>query len=246
MTLVSNASMTLFPNNKRSSFRTRLPFLHDFRQGEWLVGLTEITYTKSWFNVTEGHYVTPAYVDSGEVVLGYGQPTPIQPGFYMTTESLVAHVNELTSKWAGASVSGTPQLEVKSNRKVVHKALANERGAGERHIGVTFDEELGLLLGINDNRPAFLDQGMTSLYVYCDIVEPQVVGDSLEPLLRTVGVNSEVPFGQNITETFESPYYLPLARKTFQELQIDLRNDVGASPPFQFGRVALTLHFIQQ
>ena len=47
ITLVSNASMDLFPDNRLSSFRTRLPYLHDFTDGEWAVALTEITYTKS-------------------------------------------------------------------------------------------------------------------------------------------------------------------------------------------------------
>lgn len=86
---------------------------------------------------------------------------------------------------------------------------------------------------------------MTSLFV-CDIISPQVVGDSFAPLLRTVGVNSDVEFGQNVTEIFESPYYLPLSQKRFQEISINIRNDVGEAPYLQFGRVTVTLHFVKQ
>lgn len=87
---------------------------------------------------------------------------------------------------------------------------------------------------------------MTSLFVYCDIVQPQVVGNTFEPLLRTVGVSSEALFGENVTEIFESPYYLPLSRTSFQEVTVNLRNDLGESPSFNFGRVTVTLHIIQQ
>ena len=245
MTLVSNASMDLYPLNRRSSFRTRLPYLHDFSQGKWTVALTELTYTKSWYNIVWGH-ISPAYVETDKTVesLNTFVQTPIQPGYYPTTDSLVTHVNALISKWAAPGITGYPVLEVQSNQKVVHKSYGKDDQGKE--IGVLFDFKLTQLLGLKDNRPAFLDQGMTSLFVYCDIIQPQVVGDSLEPLLRTVGINSDVPFGQNITETFDTPYYLPLASKVFQEIQIDLRSDTGEAPPFQFGRVALTLHFLRE
>lgn len=246
MTLVSNASMDLYPNNKRSSFRTRLPYLHDFSEGAWFVGLTELTYTKSWFNVADGHHLSPAYADDFQTVplLASAVKTPIQPGFYESTASLVTHVNELMAKWNIRGIKQIPVLEVKSNQKVAHKVYGKDHL--NKEFGAQFDKRLNQLLGIYENRPAFLDQGMTSLFIYCNIIQPQVVGDSLEPLLRTVGVNSDAPFGQNVTETFESPYYLPLSSKVFQEIQIDIRSDTGDAPAFQFGRVALTLHFVQE
>ena len=42
--------------------------------------------------------------------------------------------------------------------------------------------------------------GITSIYVYCNIVQPQVVGNSMVPLLRTIPVTGNP--GDVITKTF--------------------------------------------
>lgn len=249
MTLVSNASLDLFPENKLSSFRTRLPFVHNFADGDWTVGLTEITYTKSWFNLQSTHHVTPAYLEDGSVVkdLKQAAKSKISAGYYSTPSDLLSHINEVIGKWAKPkTVLELPVLELKSNRKVGYKTLGKQKtGSIEREFGLKFDVDLQETLGIKDNRPPHLDQGMTSLFIYSDIVKPQVVGDSLHPLLRTVGVDSEVPFGQNVTEIFDEPYYLPLSQNVFQEITIDIRTDSGIAPSFNFGRVTVTLHFRQ-
>ena len=48
--LPSNSSMTFYPENKTSSFTTKLP---DELQlsGRWEIGLKEIQYAVSWFNI---------------------------------------------------------------------------------------------------------------------------------------------------------------------------------------------------
>jgi hypothetical protein len=252
VTLVSNASMDIFPDNKLSSFRTRLPYVHDFSDGEWLVALTELTYTKSWFNVTEGAHVSPAFMDTGELVGGgmaSAAKSKIKPGYYVKTQDLIDHINSVMNQWPrGPEIVQQPVLHLKSNQKVALKQTGvfklNEYVS--RDYGALFDRELQSLLGIKDDRAAFLDQGLTSLFIYADIIKPQVVGDSLSPLLRTVGVNSDVDFGQNVTEIFESPYYLPLSQTRFQEISINIRGDTGEAPYFQFGRTAVTLHFVRQ
>ena len=250
VTLVSNASMDLFPYNKRSSFRTRLPYVHDFSEGNWLVALSEITYSKSWFNVGDGHTVTPAMIHDGQPVdaMKSDHKTAISPGFYHTPSELIEHINSLMSTWqTPASVTKLPELMINTNGIVSLKTMGIvKEGSATRQFGALFDNEMSTLLGIANSRPAFLDQGMTSLYVYCDILQPQVVGDSFEPLLRTIGVDSNARFGENVTEIFDYPYYLPLARTVFQEIEINIRNDIGEAPPFNFGRTTVTLHFVKQ
>ena len=248
ITLVSNASMDLFPENRLSSFRTRLPYLHNFSEGNWSVALTELTYTKSWFNVSDHHTVSPAYVDDSAPVasMKHAIGTKIKPGHYDKPEQLIEHINSLMASWPKPkTITKQPVLEIKSNQKVALKTTGEETLSPNivRDFGALFSAEMAEILGITGNRPAYLDQGMTSLFLYCDVVQPQVVGDTFAPLLRTVGVSSDVPFGQNVTEIFESPYYLPLSRSIFQEVTLDIRSDTGAAPSFNFGRVTATLHF---
>ena len=81
----------------------------------------------------------------------------------------------------------------------------------------------------------------TNIYVYCDIVQPQIVGDKTVPLLAIVPC-------QEIIETYETLYapenihYIPIQTKSFQKIKVLLRNSTNESIPFEYGRATITLH----
>lgn len=52
MTLPSNSSMKYYPNNTLSEFVTKLPQHFDL-VGEWEVGLSEIQFPISWYNISD-------------------------------------------------------------------------------------------------------------------------------------------------------------------------------------------------
>ena len=53
--------MQYFPDNKASNFLTKLPrTLH--LDGEWEVGLAEIDYRHTWYNIREGKNAVEIYV----------------------------------------------------------------------------------------------------------------------------------------------------------------------------------------
>ena len=56
-----------------------------------------------------------------------------------------------------------------------------------------------------------LENGFHDLYVYCDIIQSQYVGDALIPLLRIVP--KEGKDGETINKSFICPQYLPVSRK---------------------------------
>ncbi len=49
---------------------------------------------------------------------------------------------------------------------------------------------------------------MSTIYVYCDIVEPQVIGDTNAQLLKTIPVEGK--FGDVIAGTFTNIQYVPI------------------------------------
>jgi len=79
------------------------------------------------------------------------------------------------------------------------------------------------------------------LYIYCDIVENQFVGDKFGPLMRV----ARVPEDGRKTETKDwiRPHYKPLARNYFHQLQVDIRDEKGCPVSFANGVVIVTLHF---
>ena len=83
---------------------------------------------------------------------------------------------------------------------------------------------------------------MAAIYVYSSIVQNQLVGDSLVPLLRVVpirGARDEL----YRSEEFLHPYHLPTVNETTAELRFYLRRDDGTPISFKTGKVVLTLHF---
>ena len=53
VTLPGNSSMQYFPDNKTSKFVTKLSRTPQL-DGEWEVGLAEIVYPHTWYNIREG------------------------------------------------------------------------------------------------------------------------------------------------------------------------------------------------
>ena len=89
-----------------------------------------------------------------------------------------------------------------------------------------------------------LEYGFHDLFVYCDLIQSKYVGDALVPLLRIVPVEGEV--GQRVSKSFLRPQYVPVSRKQFETIEVNIKRDTVESVPFEFGRVLLTLHFRQR
>ena len=69
---------------------------------------------------------------------------------------------------------------------------------------------------------------MSSIYVYND-TQSQVVGDTIEKLLRSVPI--EGGNGEAVTRTYNNIQYVPVQTKSFEDIQILLRDDTGHAIP---------------
>ena len=86
--------------------------------------------------------------------------------------------------------------------------------------------------------------GMDSLYVYCDLIEPQIVGDVMEPLLRILPVIGE--YGKVIHQVFVAPHYVNVLQKEFSSVRISIKTDQDRPILFRFGKSVVKLHFRQK
>ena len=80
---------------------------------------------------------------------------------------------------------------------------------------------------------ADVKKGLNSLYVYCPLVEPRMVGDAQVPLLRIVPMEGRD--GEMITRVFDPIQYCSLLQRRFQTVEIDIRDDTGSIVPFEKG-----------
>ena len=87
-----------------------------------------------------------------------------------------------------------------------------------------------------------VDRLVSDLYLYADIVEPQLVGDSLVPLLRTVA-DTSTNSGEIVTADFRQIHYIPLTTGFFESIDIRIADTLGRPVRFLFGEITVKLHF---
>jgi hypothetical protein len=85
------------------------------------------------------------------------------------------------------------------------------------------------------------------LYIYSDIVSPISVGAKKVPLLQMITLNNPNNIYKHLgslnTVTFENPMWVPVSRRIFDTISIDLRDDAGNLIQFESGKVVATLQF---
>ena len=81
---------------------------------------------------------------------------------------------------------------------------------------------------------------MPSMFVYCDILQHVVIGDSTAPLLRVIDMRkySRKPRMHTINDT---PLFVPIQKKMFDTIEVNLMMDTGMPVPFVDGKSHVVL-----
>jgi len=79
--------------------------------------------------------------------------------------------------------------------------------------------------------------------VYCDLIAPQLIGTTMLRFLRTF--NIIMPEDYDIEYQFKNVYYVPVEKRMFRDIRIEILNLAGERVPFTDGQTPLTvvLHF---
>ena len=270
LTLPSNSSMDAFPENTLTQYITKLPDRFDLL-GEWEVGLSEIQYPISWYKVSkkdvqlEMYHVDPS--SSSSVAAAHDVSPP--PGHYDCPDAFVKHINAtIASKGSKKNlirfsynaiskkitINFGPDAKLPTV-KVMSKMFVELAGFSFADVNSVLSEleEKGkendnwwkikgtANRSVTGSNVCDLQRGFYSLFVYCDVVEHVVVGDVKAPLVRTVNITGKE--GLTVNRSFQTVQYVPVQRKQFRTIEIDIRDDTGHPVPFQRGKVIVTLHF---
>jgi hypothetical protein len=88
-----------------------------------------------------------------------------------------------------------------------------------------------------------LEGNAHSLYIYSSVVDNQLVGDTVAPLLRVVCPAAD-QMGAKVTEKYIRPYYMAVNTNYIDMIDIQIRTTTGHLYPFLSGDpVVLNLHF---
>jgi hypothetical protein len=247
LTLPSNSSKNVFPENSLHTFQVQLRKTLPTSQGKWEVGLCEIQFPKSWYNVTN------AWMEIHDSQRSNSYKLHLKDGFYPTINDLLEHIQEIITGAKLHNIFVFTYLPIQQRVK-----LEVYQRADRSSIQVAFSQNLLNILGFSKNegelynfghhilrhKPADINEGFSSLYVYSDIVENQLVGDHLVPLLRVVSFENDKKREQT-SVSFQHIQYIPVLKRQTDTIEINIRRDNGDIIPFQQGKVVLTLHFRQ-
>lgn len=86
-----------------------------------------------------------------------------------------------------------------------------------------------------------LNRARHNIFVYCDVIEDNIVGDVRAPLLRSTTVRGH--YGEDVREIYNKPMYIPIKTNSFDTVEISIKSECGELIPFNYGNSCVTLHF---
>lgn len=83
--------------------------------------------------------------------------------------------------------------------------------------------------------------GNQSLFIYCDVADYSLMGDSAAQILRTTSIRGS--FMELITERFDVPHYVPVLTNHFEKVNVSISTDLEETARFATGKSLVKLHF---
>lgn len=246
LTLPSDSSFKSYPDNTVARFVTKLPDRVRL-DGDYEVGLSELIYPHSWFNVDNSR--KKFWIGVGHPLSTDLQEYYIKSSFYEDSATFARDLTEQAAK----AFAKIPELSVKFLFDTSNSRFSIEIISTTSNYLLYVSEELQQFLGFTGRWTATgnplmiadkafdLHRGLRLMYIYCDIVSHRIVGDTKAPLLRVCNVNGKS--GDMVRTIFDHPHYLPIARREFDTIEININTELGSPMPFTFGKSVVTLHF---
>jgi len=295
-TITLHSSDKSDPQNTIASFTTHLG-REKILDGNWVVGLSELHYTKSWYNIDKDFAVI--IEDSNGNF--YHSKKKVGAGFYDSESSLVNAIKQSIemcsteikfqlnrtrddstadiklpflefdqrsrrmSMFAGHSLKGVKLFLILPYEIEQMLGLSQDRNTYDVDEAdtsysvedISNDLELipkkpkkkktklkivsELIKGEEDGFTCYdLNSGIHSLFVYCNLIDSVIVGNSFAPLLRAIPVQNLVT---SVIRFTRKPYFYPLASNNFQIIQTSIKDKTGKLIPFKFGETTLVLEF---
>jgi hypothetical protein len=261
LTLPSNVSQHSYPNNTNGHYYTKLLLPLKLARGDWVVGISDIHFTKSWHNVVAGSVSwleqqlgdsspsEPHYTLRPDENLYLRKRVLMTPGLYDSVEDVLVGIKKLFVK---TLLEDNVHFIYRKNADRVYVSFYSRQG---RLRELTFSDDLCQILGFpvatSVNEPGFngtrspdINRGMTGLYVYSNVVNRRLVGDAYVPLLRVVPLDTKLANKfDNVYVQFNNIQYHDVASFHGRDVEIKIARDDGETVTFEKGKVIVELQF---
>jgi len=297
LTLPSNASLQVYPNNTTTSFTTKLSDYINLKGEGWEMALSEVHYPNTFLTISKANAdiiveerikddeegktavgrvshsegeggqtaelaeavdTTPDKARSNTLEIGRRRQkrraSPLRKITYSLSNAYIRNEEDFVNS-INYLLKG--KIKLLMNKEFKNVILTREDDNITRFL---FNPRLSLQLGFLPERwihekmsrslhPVNIANGIPrTMFIYCDLIKPQYVGDTTVPLLRIVNINNNMlqNFGSGSVSTFTLPHYVPISKKSFETIEIAVKDETGSSLPFMFGTLTVKLHFRQR
>lgn len=197
----------------------------------------------------------------------YALPVSFPAAKHVNIWNLISHILE-SIREAALDFEMPPSLRdiagriIDFERVAGHESRLRVKAAGERRVmisrvdagGAKLWNSLGFTsivpsMGLDRTLPFDADTyvfGLVqqpALYVYCDRVDHQLVGDASAPLLATVPVFPPGEMHAVVRSQYDRPTYVPLSTGYISDIGVSIHHDTGDLVSFESGKVLIKLHF---
>jgi len=244
VTLPSDISLDLYPNNTASRFTVKLPDRVEL-DGDFEVGLAEFMYPHTWFNFdnSDGQYHVFIRLRDGLM-----KKYTFRSGYYQDGVAFANALNHQITKVLAEYDYHNPLVRFSFDPASLKMSLVHN----SRNLIIFTTNFLWYLgftrvLSLNLKAPAVaseifdIHRARNLMYVYCDAAAYSVVGDIETPLLRVCNISGKD--GEMVRTIFTHPHYVPVARNDFETIEINISDEMGRPIPFIHGKSLVTLHF---
>lgn len=262
LTAMSNAPNPSGGVNKPQNFTHSTQHTNQL-QGKWEVALTSILFPRTWFNVKyDSKLVVKSFFNIHEEIT-------IPAGIYDSIDKLVHDLTDrstlLEFVYNDFSKEVLIVLKTKDDLAKYPSKFFSKYNKPETNkeklttisydaktdnliktLGIDLGEEKEFILPMKSNKMATLESHFPALFVYCNFIDVQYVGNELAPLLRIVPAPIERVQTENDKHGFIEfirPNYLNLSTGYINSVTFEIRDDTGEPVIFHSGKVALVLHF---
>ena len=262
ITVQSDSSPDYFPSNTITNFRNQFSIPVRLDSSDYQVALAECSYVPSGIIIKKGELVCGRF-STGREFYAPRDYHEVEPMLKDMTTSL--QVSDKNFQVEGDYVVMTKYLwndftkvfeyitdgeSLNHHREKYLKRYKISPEDAKKYISFKFEIEflprIRAILGYDDQvgeyiHPIYGLASASNLYVYCNIVTPQRVGDSLVPLLRKMINDGKA--NALYTREFQHLQYIDVALTEFDSIHIYIRTEAGDPPSFKVGTFTATLHF---
>jgi len=244
VTLPSNSSAEYYPDNTVSRYTTKLADKIEL-EGDWEVGLAEISVPFAVENIIRGQSYYDIYVNDIHIRTIY-----LPSRHHKRLDTIIDAMHDEQRKQVPLQSHEPLLVEFSQTGGKISMKLHQHPSF---HYAVQFSRDLARMLGLDEDVTYVHDMTATrmasliaadvhSMYVYCDILEHVPVGDTKAPLLRIVD-KPRRQLGGNVHQIFNPILHVPLQKKNFDTVEINIMTDTGVPVPFRFGKSFVVLEF---